>query len=191
MLRSTVPIAALTLLSLTACTAGRQSEIARLETSIQELTQQQQQRKEELEATTAELARFQFETKLAEAEAARSRCKAEVARIDAETKIRQAQCAGALAKYAACDAKNSARTAKSGMWGCMLGVAAGVLSGGSLAPITLAGCGGGALAGGASGEECGELPRCADSVARVEAEVLREAGLEEKPSCEYELDASP
>ncbi len=186
--RSMVSVAVLAMVSLPACTAARQAE---LETSIQTLTELQQQRQIELDATTAELNRLRLETKAAEADVARSRCEAQVARIDAEIKVRQARCVEKIAEYTACTAKNDARTAKAGFWGCMLGLTAGVLSGGSLAPFTLAGCGGGALAGGTSDDECDEPPKCTESFGHIEAQVLRAEGLEERPSCEFLFNASP
>ena len=188
MFRSMVPVAALAVLFLTACTAARE---AQLETSIQGLEELQQQRKAELEATTAELDRLRLETMEAEAAAEQSRCEARVARIDAFIQVTQARCVEQVAEYSACSAKNSARTAKAGFWGCMLGVTAGVLSGGSLAPFALAGCGGGALAGGVSVKECGEPPRCTESFEQIQEQVLRAEGLEERPSCAYSFNASP
>ncbi|HZI08382.1 MAG TPA: hypothetical protein VEZ71_30465 [Archangium sp.] len=188
MLRSKVPVAALAVLFLSACTAAREAQLA---TSIQTLTELQQQRQAELDATTAELDRLRLETKKAEAAAQRSRCEAWVARIDAVIQVRQARCVEQIAGYSACSAKNSARTAKAGFWGCMLGVTAGVLSGGSLAPFALAGCGGGALAGGASVKECGEPPKCTESFEQIQEQVLRAEGLESRPACEFSSDAAP
>jgi len=188
LLRSKVPVAALAVLFLSACTAAREAQLA---TSIQTLTELQQQRQAELDATTAELDRLRLETKKAEAAAQRSRCEAWVARIDAVIQVRQARCVEQIAGYSACSAKNSARTAKAGFWGCMLGVTAGVLSGGSLAPFALAGCGGGALAGGASVKECGEPPKCTESFEQIQEQVLRAEGLESRPACEFSSDAAP
>jgi hypothetical protein len=156
---------------------------------VAELKRERQELLAQNAAARSEFAALRQEVQWARQEQARSQCKAQVARIEAQAVVAQTQCLKDHAEHTECLARNEAGTAKSGLFGCMLGLGAAVISGGAAAPLTLAGCGGGVVMGATSETDCPRAPACTLAIPVIEAAVLAEQGLTQKPDCEMGLEA--
>jgi hypothetical protein len=149
---------------------------------INDLRAQHEREKTRLDAVRAEIARAEAQAAIARERAVFERCRALWSEIRAEVVAAQADCAGHHAEHNMCEANNSARTAKGGIAGCLLGLAATAVLPGAGIPLAVAGCGAGAVAGNASGAECSRVTCDVDS-ARLTSEALARHGRSTLPLC--------
>lgn len=139
---------------------------------------------EEINAAELELARAQEQTR-------RASCKAERVKIEAVLAEQTAHCGLQMSGFELCLASNEADTSKKAALGCGLGIVAGVVSGGALAPLALAGCAGGYASGKLTEQQCGRQPTCINHLPQRQAIVGVQ--VESLAACErgVKADGSP
>ncbi|MFW6031066.1 MAG: PDZ domain-containing protein [Myxococcota bacterium] len=152
-----------------------------LRADVEELRALHEEEQIKLEAIRAKIAMAQVRAERARREAGLAQCRATVESIEADVAALRADCAQRVAAFNLCQAENSARQAKGGIWGCILGIGGAVLSGGAAAPWALSGCGVGLVAGAASTDTC-PTPVCI-AEGDILREVLRDEGLDHLPMC--------
>jgi hypothetical protein len=104
------------------------------------------------------------------------------ARIDADAARALSDCALKDARFHACEAQQEKHKASGAGWGCLLGGGAALITGGALAPLALAGCGAGYVAGAATTQDCGASEPNCDLVTRdAVTSALKQEGLTQIP----------
>lgn len=161
--------------SLFACSSVSQRDIS-------DLRVLHEQEKARLDMVRAEIARAEAQAAIAREQAQFEQCRALSSEIRAEVVSAQADCAKHHAEHNMCEANNSARTAKGGIAGCLLGIGAAAVTSGAGIPLALAGCGGGALAGHATNSDCTQVTCDVDS-GRLTSLSLSRRGRNALPLC--------
>ncbi|MCL4223802.1 MAG: PDZ domain-containing protein [Myxococcales bacterium] len=159
-----------------ACAPVTSERLARLE-------REEQRRQARLEQLKDEIARAEDAATRAERAAARQQCKAQVAALESDVSIASARCYSELAAAEACRATNERRKTDSSLFGCTLGVAAAVFSGGSLSGLALAGCAAGYAVGASEAKECSPTTDCLVSADQWARAAARSRGLQGIPIC--------
>lgn len=131
-----------------------------LASRIEQLKREEQVREARLDQLAQEISDAEARIEQARIEAEHHRCIAEQTRLKAQLTLDWAKCTTEVARFEGCQAKNQATRAKGTALGCMFGVGAAFITSGAALPLTVAGCGGGALAGAVSTNKCGEPPSC-------------------------------
>lgn len=136
--------ALLALCSLFGCGAAARAGV---QASIDELEQRQRAADAQLQTTLAAIAEAEHREQIAAKQAAAAQCRAQVMGLAAEAAEHLSRCSLARASVAQCQAKVAKAQADNTILGCLFGIGASVVSGGAAAPLAMAGCGLGRLAG--------------------------------------------
>ncbi|NJK30960.1 MAG: hypothetical protein HC927_00350 [Deltaproteobacteria bacterium] len=142
------------------CTASTKKQAEQLDSRISELEREEARRQAKLTQLDTQIGEAERKLAQAQEQARRASCKAERVAAEAALAQQEATCGVQLAQFEACVARNESHTSKGTAVGCGLGILAGIVSGGALAPLALAGCAGGYAAGKMSEGECGRAPTC-------------------------------
>lgn len=126
---------------------------------LAELEREQQRQTERLQRIQAQIVDSEHRAEYARQQAAYQQCRASAAAIDADISLRKATCANRVAEHYQCLATEERGVTDKAVGGCVLGLFAGWLSGGALAPWALGGCGVG-YATGESGRDHCPVPTC-------------------------------
>jgi hypothetical protein len=168
------PVLCLALLAGFGCTASKTREAAALDARIAKLEHEESRRTAKLVELEGEIEAAELSLVNAQAEAKRAECRAQKAIAEAKLTEAVASCGAQLAQHEACVARNDASVSKGAAVGCGLGILAAVVTGGAAAPLTIAGCTGGAVAGKASTSSCGEAPNCYARLQTERKQAVRE-----------------
>src|SRR6476646_5433050 len=125
-----------------------------LRDDIASLRRQQTAERARLDAVRGQIASANAEADRARENAQFEQCRSVVARLDAQVQVTRATCMAEIASERECAAGNSAHTAGATAIGCVVGIGLSVITAGAAAPLGLAGCAAGYVAGAASPDAC-------------------------------------
>ncbi|PRP92601.1 hypothetical protein ENSA5_47820 [Enhygromyxa salina] len=171
---ATLPVLLLALAASVGCTASKTREAAALDKRIAKLEQEETRRSTKLAELEGEIEVAERSLDRAVAEARRAECRAQKAIVEAKVTEAAAACGAQIAQHEACLARNDARVSKGAALGCGLGILSAVVSGGATAPLAIAGCAGGAVAGKATASSCGRAPACYERVRAERKQAVRD-----------------